>query len=297
MTGWRPRLDYGVYRLADFVARHAPESQLERSARFLGRIFLSVMRGRRAMVARHARRVGGPDLAGPALDERVQAVFNSYARYWIASFRLPSASQEEVEARFSIEGFEHVEAARRAGTGAIIVMPHLGSWEIGGRWMSSQGVPVSTVVEPLDPPELFEWFADLRGRLGMMVVPLNRSAGAALLRALRANGVLALLCDRDIGGSGVPVEFFGETTTLPGGPATLALRTRAPILPAAIYDRGAGRHHAVICPPIPTDRQGKVRDDVARVTQSMAVALEGLIRRAPDQWHLVQPNWPSDLLP
>ena len=90
--------------------------------------------------------------------------------------------------------------------------------------------------------------------------------------------------------------FFGEETTLPAGPATLGLRTGAPILPVAAYftPRYNG-HHAVVRPPVPAERRGGgLRDDVARVTQHLAHELEHLIRRAPEQWHLFQPNWPSD---
>ena len=50
----------------------------------------------------------------------------------------------------------------------------------------------------------------------------------------------------------------------------------------------------MIRPPIPAERRGTFRDDVARITQALADELEGLIRRAPEQWHLLQPNWPSD---
>ena len=88
------------------------------------------------------------------------------------------------------------------------------------------------VVEALEPPELFEWFADLRRAFGMNIIPLDADAGTAVVRALRDNHVVCLLCDRDIGGGGVEVEFFGERTLLPGGPATLALRTGAPVLPS-----------------------------------------------------------------
>src|SRR5690606_17487239 len=94
------------------------------------------------------------------------------------------------------------------------------------------------VVERLDPPELFEWFTGLRRALGMNVVGLGPGVGTEVLAALRRNEVVCLLCDRDLQRTGVPVEFFGETTTLPAGPATLGLRTGAPILPTAVYFTG-----------------------------------------------------------
>ena len=109
------------------------------------------------------------------------------------------------------------------------------------------------------------------------------------------NEVVCLLSDRFIDGASTPVEFFGERTLLPAGPATLAIRTGAPILPTAVYFKGRGNgHHAVIRPPIPIQRLGRLREDVQRVTQALARELELLIRRAPEQWHLLQPNWPSD---
>jgi lauroyl/myristoyl acyltransferase len=149
------------------------------------------------------------------------------------------------------------------------------------------------VAEQLEPPELFEWFTSLRRSLGMDVVPLGPNAGTEVLRALRERHVVCLLSDRFLEGSAVDVEFFGEHTSLPAGPAALALRTGAPLLPTAVYFRGHG-HHAVVRPPIDATRSGGLRADVARVTQDLAYELEGLIRVAPEQWHLLQPNWPSD---
>jgi KDO2-lipid IV(A) lauroyltransferase len=105
--------------------------------------------------------------------------------------------------------------------------------------------------------------------------------------------VVCLLSDRDIGGKGVEVEFFGETTTLPAGPAIMALRTGCRILPTAVYFDGDGVN-GLVRPPLDATRQGRLRDDVSRITQDLAHELEYLIRRAPEQWHLMQPNWPSD---
>jgi len=211
------------------------------------------------------------------------------------SLRLPAVSAEAVDAGFTIEGQEHLEAARQTGRGAVLALPHLGGWDVGGSWLARQGFAVSVVVEALDPPELFEWFVDLRRTFGLTVIPLGPGAGTAVLGALRANHMVCLLCDRDIGGGGIEVDFFGERTAIPAGPVTLALRSRSVVLPTAVYFDGDG-HHAVVRPPLPTDRRGSIRDDVARITQDLAHAHEELIARAPEQWHLFQPNWPSDRL-
>jgi KDO2-lipid IV(A) lauroyltransferase len=252
------------------------------------------MRERRVYVERNLKRVYGPDYGGLALRRSVQQTFDSYARYWVESFRLPGMSAAQLDDGMSFQGYEHIDAATDRGIGPIMVIPHLGGWEWGAFWMARvQGEGVSAVVEPLEPPELFEWFSAFRESLGMTVIPLGHGAGQAVVKAIRRADVVCLLSDRDIDGKGVEVEFFGETTTLPSGPATLALRTGAPLLPAAVYFRGRG-HHGVIRAPIPVERRGRLREDVTRITQLMARELEVLIRAEPEQWHLMQPNWPSD---
>jgi KDO2-lipid IV(A) lauroyltransferase len=160
--------------------------------------------------------------------------------------------------------------------------------------LAGQGYEALAVVEPVEPPELFDWFARQRRAIGIDIVPLGPDVSTLLLRALRANKIVCLLCDRDLTGDGVEVTFFGERTTLPAGPATLALRTGAALLPVAVYF-GEGRDHdASVLAPVPAKREGRLREDIARITQALATEFEHLIEHAPDQWHLLQPNWPSD---
>ena len=249
---------------------------------------------KRAMIQRHLRRVN-PKLRGLALQRAVQEAFDSYVRYYIESFRLPSLSSRTVDRGFNVDGFEHIAAGLEQGNGVILGLPHLGGWEWAGRWMTDQGHKLTVVVEKIEPPEVFDWFVKLRADLGMTVVPLGPAAGKAVLSALRNNDIVCLLSDRDITGGGVEVEFFGERTTLPAGPATLSLRTGAPLLPTGAYfTQRYNGHFGLVRPPLKIARTGKFRDDVTLMTQELARELEFLIRRAPEQWHLFQPNWPSD---
>ncbi len=285
---------YLGFRAGSLAARALPGMAVPAVARWLGMGAATVMAPRRLMVERNLRRVYGDDLDGLELRRKVVATFDSYTRYWIESFRLPGTAPADIARGIRADGLEHIEEARAAGGGAIVALPHLGGWEWGAFWLAEVcQLPVTAVVEQVEPPELAEWFVGLRTQLGVGVVPLGPSAGTACTRALKDNSVLCLLCDRDIGGGGVAVDFFGERTTLPGGPATLALRTGAPLLPAAAYFDG-GSHYVVIKPPMEVQRSGSLRADVARITADLAAELETLIRVAPEQWHLMQPNWPSD---
>lgn len=282
------------YKLGSLAARALPGPVAGAAAQMIGLSFAAGMRDKRSMIERHMKRVN-PALRGIALRQAVQQAFDSYARYYVESFRLPTLSSRAVNAGFTVEGYDHIPKAIEQGNGVILALPHLGGWEWAGRWLIERGYKMTVVVEPIEPPELFEWFVDLRQKLGMTVVPLGPNVAGTVLKALRDNQVVCLLCDRDLERNGVPVTFFGESTTLPAGPATLGLRTGAAVLPVGVYftDRYNG-HHAVVRPPLPAERQGGLRADVGRMTQLLAGELEYLIRRAPEQWHLFQPNWPSD---
>jgi KDO2-lipid IV(A) lauroyltransferase len=248
------------------------------------------------MVARHLRRVYGPTLRPWQMARLVDQAFASYARYWSDSLRLPSLSPAEVLAGITYDGYDRIQAGIDAGRGTILALPHLGGWEWAGTHLAQTGHPISVVVERLEPADLFDWFVAFRERLGMRVIPVGPQAAGQCARALADNHILCLLSDRAVGGAAcVDVEFFGETTKLPAGPATLALRTGATLLPCGVYFEGEPDHHlGLVRPPLPTVRTGKLRADVEALTQRLAGEFEWLIRRAPTQWHLMQPNWPSD---
>lgn len=294
MSSFGQKAAFFGYRAGAAVANALPAPVATGFARSLGLPMAYGMRSRRLMIGRHLQRVYGGHLSALQLDTKIAQAFDSYARYWMESFRLSSTDRAHLEAGMSWEGVGYVEDGLAAGQGVIMALPHLGGWDFGGAWFATAGYPATVVVETLEPPELFEWFVEFRRALGLNVVPHGPKAGPAILQALRRNELVGLVCDRDLARTGIDVEFFGERTTLPAGPATLALRTGAVLLPTAVYFEGRG-HHGVVRPPLAVERSGAgLRADVARITQAMAVELEALIRQAPEQWHLMQPNWPSD---
>jgi len=251
---------------------------------------------RRSLVASHLSRVCGPGLGRRRLASLVDDAFASYARYWAESLRLPHLRQDVVDAGVRLVGFDALEAAVAAGRGAILALPHLGGWEWGGRYLVGRGYPTAVVVERLEPPEVFEWFASFRRRLGMEIIPVGPDAATACLRHLAEGRVLCLLADRVVGGvPGVEVPMFGAPARLPAGPAALALRSGAPLLPAAVYfGRSCDEHVALVRPPLPALRAGRLREDLAALTARLAGELETLIRAAPTQWHLMSAYWPGD---
>ncbi len=293
VTEWRRLAPLYGYRAAEAVARSlpAPVATLLGSAVMRG---LSSRMGERSRVVRaHMRRVLGDGATDDAIEHAARQCFAAYGRYWAEAFRISRLTRAELDGGMEWEGFLHVENALARGNGAMLAMPHVGGFDWGGAWFAAAGYPATVVAESLELPELFTFFKSLREGFGLEVVELGDAAGGAILRRLRGNGLVGLVCDRDIAGTGAQVEFFGYPTTIPAGPATLALRTGAAIVPCAVYFEPGGMHRGVIRPPLDATRTGNLRGDVQRITQALADEFEHLIRIAPDQWHVLQANWPD----
>ena len=108
----------------------------------------------------------GPDFGGAELRRAVTATFDSYGRYFYELFRLPTVrARSGSTTHFRVPGIEHVAAGVAAGRGAVLALPHLGNWDFAGAWLALPGLHASRVVaEPVEPPELFDWFVETRAR-------------------------------------------------------------------------------------------------------------------------------------
>ena len=287
-----------MYRAGAWAAAALPEQVLYPLAEGTGRLVAALpdIDGRRALVASHMNRVLGRPLSRPGRRRMVGDVFANYGRYWAESLKLPSLSHADVAAGTATLGAEHLHEGLARGRGVVIVAPHLGGWEWGAFYLTGTGLAMTVAVEPLTPPDVFEWFAGYRRRLGMHVVPVGPKAAGTLLRALRENHIVCLLADRLVAeAAGVEVDFFGAPVRLPAGPVTLAARSGAVLLTAAIYyGRPEASHTIVFRPPLDVTVAGNFRESVQKGTQMVADELQELIKAAPAQWHLVQPNWPGD---
>lgn len=284
------RAAFYAYRLLARFAEILPVSGIRFLAGVAGRLGPRFSPAKAALVRSNIRRVTGQEPG----ESEVREAFASYIRYWLQAFRLPIVPQEYLERVLEVEGLEHIKQAQAAGKGVVFALPHVGNWDVAGAWFTSNDVPLSVVVERLQPVELHEWFENFRSSLGMSVVVNDDHVAGVLIAALKRGEAIALLCDRDVDGTGGDFEFFGEVTKLPKGPATLALRTGAALIPFAVFETPTG-FRAVVDAPVQIERSGAgLRSDVDLVTQRLTRRIEALIRQEPSQWHLFQPNWPSD---
>jgi len=239
-----------------------------------------------------ARVIGVPPAKVPG--SLIRASLASYARYWREAFRLPSMNHQALarQVQETGTGSEHVVEALSAGRGAILALPHSGNWDIAGVWLTNTYGKFTTVAERLKPESLYNRFVAYRESLGFEVIPLTgaeRPPFEILAERLRGNGLVCLMSDRDLTRSGVQVDFFGEPTRFPAGPAKLALETGAALLPIhSWYEPRDSRLD--LYAPLDTSS-----GDVIVITQALADRFATNIADHPADWHMLQPQWIADL--
>jgi lauroyl/myristoyl acyltransferase len=258
---------------------------------------LATRRGGKSVVRlrENLRRVVGPDLPAAELDDLVRRGMRSYLRYYFELFRLPAMSRKRILSAFHVVDEPWVATVMGSGRGAIIALPHSGNWDLAGAWFAVHGWPLVAIAERLKPEGLYRRFMAVRERIGIEVIPLTggqRPPLDALAERLEKGYTVALLADRDLPGRGVEVDFFGARTTMPPGPALLALRSGAPLFAVDMWyepDAGWGRLDGPL--EMPPPEAGPMTERIRIVTQELADRFAANISRHPEDWHMLQRMW------
>jgi len=220
----------------------------------------------------------------PVNDDLLRAAIKSYFRSFYEVLALPAWSATEIRRRISVVN-EHVLRDAYAGSGAVVAVPHSGNWDLAGAWACVTGMPVTTVVEQL-PPDEFAAFLAFRERLGMQVLShRDPEVLTTLMGAIRRRRVVCLVADRDLARTGVPVSWRGQPITMPAGPALVARRTGAALLPAVCQFTHDGMAIIIGNPIQP--RPG--RDGLIAMMQQVADFFADTIAKHPQDWHMMQP--------
>ncbi|MEI6350811.1 MAG: glycosyltransferase family 9 protein [Verrucomicrobiota bacterium] len=202
------------------------------------------------------------------------------------SIKLASVPPEEISKRVTFEGREFVDEAVAEGRGVVLIISHLGNWEA-----LAQTCPLifhgasGTIYQRLGNRYIDAEIRASRARLG--IVPFERKSGfLGAIAFLRQAGGVGVLVDQHAGDSGTWCPFFGRLASTSPLAATLALRTDARMLAAAVYTDKPGHWRMVIeKPDFPPTRDGEV------LTAEINLVLERQIRRAPEDWFWVHNRW------
>jgi lauroyl/myristoyl acyltransferase len=240
-----------------------------------------------------------PDASPERLAELSRAGMRSYLRYWMESFRLPAWSEDRIRAGFDPKDLHHLTDGLAAGKGVVLALPHMANWDLAGAWVTTKlETRFTTVAERLKPETLYDRFVAYREGLGMEVLP--HSGGTAfgtLARRLRDGGLVCLVAERDLSSSGVEVQFFGEATRIPAGPALLAQQTGALLLPVTLWYDDSPVMRGRVHPPIEVPETGTRAEKTSVMAQALADVFASGIADHPEDWHMLQRLWLKDLDP
>ncbi|WP_299541031.1 phosphatidylinositol mannoside acyltransferase [uncultured Streptomyces sp.] len=297
-TGLKDRLGDGLYGLGWTAVKKLPEPAAKALFRTLAD---QTWKRRGAGVLRLESNLARvvPDATPERLAELSKAGMRSYMRYWMESFRLPEWSPRRIAESVHVADSDRLTEGLAAGRGVVLALPHLANWDLAGAWVTtSLKVPFTTVAERLKPESLYDRFVAYREGLGMEVVPHDGGAAfGTLARRLRSGGLVCLVADRDLSASGVEVDFFGDRARMPAGPALLAQQTGAVLLPATLAFGSTPVMQAQVHPAVEVPPTGTRKEKTAVMTQALADAFATGIRAHPEDWHMLQRLWLSDLEP
>jgi KDO2-lipid IV(A) lauroyltransferase len=269
------------YRLGFAAGRRVPLPVLYRIADALAMAtYLTCRAQARALGANLTRLL--PEATESARARLARRIFRNYARYLVDYGRVRWMPREGIEdAIAGLDGGQNLRDAFGMDRGVILVTGHVGNWELGGVFFGHRGVKVHVVTLPDGSRQIDAIREVYRGEHAVNTIVLDGSPFAPLemMAALRRREMVAMLVDRWGKADGVPSAFLGGTHYLPRGPFALSLATGAPILPAFVV-RDGGTYRGIVEPPFVV-----TRDDFAPYAARVSLALEGVIRRCPDQWY------------
>lgn len=293
----RERSVVRLYRGASFTLGHTTTRVTEPAARVVSLGSYLAWRSKRRIVQANAAHILGLSLEDRAVRALARRTYASYSRFVVELMRLPSRPADEPLRLLpptgpAHEAFEAVWARCVAeGRGLIAASGHIGSIEIFAGSYALQGVPTWGLADDTAYPELFELLNAQRARWGVRIIGWRNLR--EIYRVLRGEpAALGMVVDWGYRPEDVPVRLFGAWTTLPAGPATLAARTGALVLPVAAYHHvGTSGYRHVTAPPFEVSDASP--RSIAIATQAIADALESFVREAPEQWHTFKPMWPA----
>ncbi len=293
-NGGSHRLDLtyraGWFAWGERVARWSPRGFLRFLGAAWGTLFACTQPGKVAVVRQNLALLGQ---TSPPDANRVYAEFGRVlADYFYAGARPLAAALALVDEH---RGFEHFQAARADGRGALLLTPHLSFFELGSAVMHEQGFPMVALTNPEPSPELTAWRAAYRLRWGVETMEVGAEAEAgqlqfiAIVKQLRAGKFVAALFDRPHASQSFSARLPGGWLPCSSGILLLALLAQCPVIPVTVVAKPNRRYRLEALPPLTIERRGSSAETLQHYTQLLVDALLPIISAHPEQWFQFAP--------
>lgn len=280
---------YLGYLLAEAVSRGASRRLAYWLALRTADLYFALDRSARRAVMSNLRQVVASDGRAPERDavrRLARKTFHNFGKYLVDFFRFSRLTEEEIRSLVAVEGQTHLERAQAEGKGVVLVTGHIGNWELGGAVLAGMGYKLNAVALQHPSAKINEFFQRHRRQRGMAIIPFGHAV-STLIKALKRKECVALLADRDYSKRTDLAWLFGAPASLPRGPAWLAEKTGAPIMPGFVLRRDDDTFVLRCHEPIAA-RAGIGREEIQ---QRICRVLETEIRANPSQWFMFERVW------
>lgn len=243
-------------------------------------------------VGRRNLQLAFPERPAAERDRILRALYQHLGRQMAEFCLFPKNRAEAFPQLMRTEGLDHYLAARDRGRGVLVLTAHLGAWELSSFGHSLAGHPMKFIVRPLDNRRLDRLVNGYRGMHGNQPINKNDSA-RGLLRAMAVGETVGVLLDQNSSPpQGVFVPFFGTAACTAAGPAKIALRTGASVVPGfTVWEASEQRYVLYFEPALDLIHTGDEDADVVANTARFTAVIERWVRRYPEQWLWVHRRW------
>ena len=242
-TGMGDWIQYGFFRLVEGVIRLLPLAICHGLGVGIGTMFWAVSGHYRRLVRRNLRIAGGIEGTDPELPGLVRRTFQLICANLVCGARTATMSVEQLRQHLETEGVEHINRALSDSGSTLIVIPHMGNWELlaqAVRFYAPPGARGGAIYRPLNNPLIDALVR--RRRQAQGTVLLSRTDGFhKVCSFLREGGGMGILADQRAGHKGVLAPFFGRLSSCSGLPELLAKRTGATVISVSLSTIGPGR--------------------------------------------------------
>lgn len=285
----RERLTYWLYLAGERIINALPRRLAMLGASAVGNVAYDLSGAKQQLIHENLARPMRLDPDDRRVKAAARRAFRNYAKYLVDMMRLGELTSDDAADLVRIENVEVLGEARKEGRGVLCCTIHIGGMDLLGPGLKLSGEALHVVADDTTYGRLYDHLAAARASQNIFVIGWRNLRG--LFKVLRENGNLVLFCDGGYRRGDVPVELCGEATTFPIGPATLAAKTGAPLLPVWCRRDRDDRFDARGLPFIHCASTEPA--EVYRATQALADALGAVIAEDPGQWYMFRPVWPE----
>ncbi len=255
------------------------------------------MRFRRAEAERRIRAVFGDRFRPREVRRIAWESFRNLLFTAVDIIRSPALTLDRFRHMSDCDFLECLKQHRDSGRGAVLAVPHMGSWELAGRAMQLLEMPVFSVAGKQRNPLFDQYLNRARERAGIPITMRGAGALREIIRRLERGGFLAVLPDVRMPEEGVRVRFLGGEANVGPGMAMFARHTGVPVYPILMRRIGWARHEGRMQAPVRPDPAVEKEADIRRMTQEVLDLVDRAIREDPGQWFWYNKRWVLDPVP